>query len=155
MTPRPRRPKRLITDHFAVKKLPKVDGIEYLHKHDVTHRDLKPENLLLQSSDDGWRLKIIDFGLSNTHEVRDTWYAFRRHYRYCNNRLLPSTNSKVFAMHVHTRRRNTCTFTRGRFMYRHSLTGREASTDGVRVALLRSAGDDRGREVTYYDITCQ
>ncbi|CAN0103557.1 unnamed protein product [Ectocarpus sp. 8 AP-2014] len=45
-----------------------VDGIEYLHKHDVTHRDLKPENLLLQSSDDGWRLKIIDFGLSNTHE---------------------------------------------------------------------------------------
>ncbi|CAN0534926.1 unnamed protein product, partial [Scytosiphon promiscuus] len=46
-----------------------VDGIDYLHKHDVTHRDLKPENLLLQSSEDGWRLKIIDFGLSNTHEV--------------------------------------------------------------------------------------
>ncbi|CAM9583203.1 unnamed protein product, partial [Sphacelaria rigidula] len=45
-----------------------VDGIEYLHDHDVTHRDLKPENLLLQSSVDGWRLKIIDFGLSNTHE---------------------------------------------------------------------------------------
>jgi 5'-AMP-activated protein kinase catalytic alpha subunit len=34
----------------------------------VTHRDLKPENLLLQSSRYGWRLKIIDFGLSNTHE---------------------------------------------------------------------------------------
>lgn len=48
-----------------------MDGIDYLHKHDVTHRDLKPENLLLQSSSDGWRLKIIDFGLSNTHEVRD------------------------------------------------------------------------------------
>lgn len=47
-----------------------MDGIEYLHDHDVTHRDLKPENLLLQSSVDGWRLKIIDFGLSNTHEVR-------------------------------------------------------------------------------------
>lgn len=47
----------------------KVDGMEYLHEHDVTHRDLKPENLLLQSSEDGWRLKIIDFGLSNTHEV--------------------------------------------------------------------------------------
>ncbi|CAM9258662.1 unnamed protein product, partial [Laminaria digitata] len=45
-----------------------VDGMEYLHEHDVTHRDLKPENLLLQSSEDGWRLKIIDFGLSNTHE---------------------------------------------------------------------------------------
>ena len=48
----------------------KVDGMEYLHEHDVTHRDLKPENLLLQSSEEGWRLKIIDFGLSNTHEVR-------------------------------------------------------------------------------------
>ncbi|CAN0174224.1 unnamed protein product [Ascophyllum nodosum] len=45
-----------------------VDGIEYLHDHDVTHRDLKPENLLLQSASDGWQLKIIDFGLSNTHE---------------------------------------------------------------------------------------
>ena len=54
----------------AVKPDNKVDGIDYLHKHDVTHRDLKPENLLLQSSSDGWRLKIIDFGLSNTHEVR-------------------------------------------------------------------------------------
>lgn len=43
--------------------------MEYLHEHDVTHRDLKPENLLLQSSEEGWRLKIIDFGLSNTHEV--------------------------------------------------------------------------------------
>ena len=46
-----------------------MDGIEYLHDHDVTHRDLKPENLLLQSASDGWQLKIIDFGLSNTHEV--------------------------------------------------------------------------------------
>ncbi|CAM9301152.1 unnamed protein product, partial [Chrysoparadoxa australica] len=45
-----------------------LDGVEYLHKNDVTHRDLKPENLLLQSSKGGWRLKIIDFGLSNTHE---------------------------------------------------------------------------------------
>lgn len=56
----------------------KVDGIEYLHENDVTHRDLKPENLLLQSSPDGWRLKIIDFGLSNTHEVRPTmsrWFG--------------------------------------------------------------------------------
>jgi 5'-AMP-activated protein kinase, catalytic alpha subunit len=45
-----------------------VEGVSYLHTQDVTHRDLKPENLLLQSSRHGWRLKIIDFGLSNTHE---------------------------------------------------------------------------------------
>ena len=45
-----------------------VDGAEYLHQMEVTHRDLKPENLLLQSSADGWIIKIVDFGLSNTHE---------------------------------------------------------------------------------------
>ncbi|GMI15695.1 hypothetical protein TrLO_g14052 [Triparma laevis f. longispina] len=44
------------------------DGAEYLHKMEVTHRDLKPENLLLQSSKEGWIVKIVDFGLSNTHE---------------------------------------------------------------------------------------
>lgn len=44
------------------------DGLEYLHRMEVTHRDLKPENLLLQSSPKGWLIKIVDFGLSNTHD---------------------------------------------------------------------------------------
>ena len=46
-----------------------VDGVEVLHGNDITHRDLKPENLLLKSSANGWLIKIVDFGLSNTHEV--------------------------------------------------------------------------------------
>lgn len=45
-----------------------IDGLESIHKNDVTHRDLKPENLLLKYSPDGWVVKIVDFGLSNTHE---------------------------------------------------------------------------------------
>lgn len=45
-----------------------VDGVENLHKNDITHRDLKPENLLLKESCSGWLVKIVDFGLSNTHE---------------------------------------------------------------------------------------
>ncbi|KAJ0392846.1 hypothetical protein P43SY_000585 [Pythium insidiosum] len=48
-----------------------VDGLDYLHAHEVTHRDLKPENLLLQSSaatPTGLLVKIVDFGLSNTHD---------------------------------------------------------------------------------------
>eukprot|EP01039_Chlorochromonas_danica_P005477 gene5477-6028_t len=45
-----------------------VDGVDVLHKNEITHRDLKPENLLLKSSPDGWIVKIVDFGLSNTHE---------------------------------------------------------------------------------------
>jgi 5'-AMP-activated protein kinase catalytic alpha subunit len=41
-----------------------ICGIEYLHGHNICHRDLKPENLLLTTSG---RLKIVDFGLSNTY----------------------------------------------------------------------------------------
>ena len=42
--------------------------MEALHNSEITHRDLKPENLLLKSSTEGWLVKIVDFGLSNTHE---------------------------------------------------------------------------------------
>lgn len=46
-----------------------VDGVDYLHSVEVTHRDLKPENLLLQTSKThGFVVKIVDFGLSNTHD---------------------------------------------------------------------------------------
>lgn len=40
-------------------------GVERVHAMNVVHRDLKPENLLL---DDRGDIKIVDFGLSNTHE---------------------------------------------------------------------------------------
>lgn len=45
-----------------------VNGVEALHLCEITHRDLKPENLLLKSTPSGWLIKIVDFGLSNTHE---------------------------------------------------------------------------------------
>lgn len=45
-----------------------VNGVEELHRNNITHRDLKPENLLLKKSYNGWLVKIVDFGLSNTHE---------------------------------------------------------------------------------------
>lgn len=45
-----------------------IDGIEVLHNNEITHRDLKPENLLLKHTNDGILVKIVDFGLSNTHE---------------------------------------------------------------------------------------
>ncbi|OQR93500.1 5'-AMP-activated protein kinase catalytic subunit [Achlya hypogyna] len=45
-----------------------VDGLDYLHRNEVTHRDLKPENLLLQTHPSGIIVKIVDFGLSNTHD---------------------------------------------------------------------------------------
>lgn len=48
-----------------------VEGLAYLHQNEITHRDLKPENVLLQSTKYGpfkYLVKIVDFGLSNTHE---------------------------------------------------------------------------------------
>ena len=39
-----------------------MSGVEYLHKLNITHRDIKPENLLIKG-----RIKIVDFGLSNTY----------------------------------------------------------------------------------------
>ena len=46
-----------------------MDGLQCIHENEITHRDLKPENLLLKLSPDGWIVKIVDFGLSNTHDV--------------------------------------------------------------------------------------
>jgi serine/threonine protein kinase len=47
-----------------------LDGLQHIHSMGVSHRDLKPENIMLQSSSvlplSGWRIKIIDFDLSNT-----------------------------------------------------------------------------------------
>ncbi|RYY33923.1 hypothetical protein EON62_03760, partial [archaeon] len=46
-----------------------VDGLSYLHRKEVAHRDLKPENILMDRRESGgYRLKIIDFGLSNTFD---------------------------------------------------------------------------------------
>jgi serine/threonine protein kinase len=46
-----------------------LNGVEELHDNEITHRDLKPENLLLKQSAQGLLVKIVDFGLSNTHDV--------------------------------------------------------------------------------------
>lgn len=43
-----------------------IFAVKYLHSKHIVHRDIKPENILLT----GKKLKLIDFGLSNTYDPR-------------------------------------------------------------------------------------
>lgn len=41
-----------------------LEGVCFLHAHDVVHLDLKPQNILLTSESPLGDIKIVDFGLS-------------------------------------------------------------------------------------------
>ncbi|KAL0078417.1 calcium/calmodulin dependent protein kinase [Phycomyces blakesleeanus] len=47
-----------------------VNGLQYIHAHNVIHRDMKPENLLFKSPDSDANLAICDFGIA-TEAVAD------------------------------------------------------------------------------------
>ena len=44
--------------------------------------NLWSQNLLLKASADGWLVKIVDFGLSNTHEVHTYMHIYVVYQRY-------------------------------------------------------------------------
>ncbi|XP_037693073.1 serine/threonine-protein kinase 17A [Choloepus didactylus] len=52
-----------------------LEGVCFLHVHDVVHLDLKPQNILLTSGSPLGDIKIVDFGLSrimkNSEELRE------------------------------------------------------------------------------------
>ncbi|XP_004629710.1 serine/threonine-protein kinase 17A [Octodon degus] len=52
-----------------------LEGVHFLHTHDVVHLDLKPQNILLTSECPLGDIKIVDFGLSrivkNSEELRE------------------------------------------------------------------------------------
>ena len=41
-----------------------VDGLQYVHSHNVIHRDIKPKNILMFGPNDDMIPKIADFGVS-------------------------------------------------------------------------------------------
>ena len=43
-----------------------LSAINYCHSKNIVHRDLKPENLLLDKDEINPKIKIIDFGTSQT-----------------------------------------------------------------------------------------
>ncbi|ORX46283.1 Pkinase-domain-containing protein [Hesseltinella vesiculosa] len=48
-----------------------LNGVAYLHDHDIIHRDIKPENLLFQTTATDANLMITDFGLSKILKHHD------------------------------------------------------------------------------------
>ena len=43
---------------------PAALAIAYAHEQGVVHRDIKPGNLFLQNTREGWRMKVLDFGMA-------------------------------------------------------------------------------------------
>jgi len=41
-----------------------ADGLREAHQRGILHRDIKPANLLVRREAQGWRVKVIDFGLA-------------------------------------------------------------------------------------------
>jgi serine/threonine protein kinase/Tol biopolymer transport system component len=55
-----------------------VAGVAALHAGGVIHRDLKPNNVMLekgQSSESGFHVSIMDFGLARPHEAANTLFG--------------------------------------------------------------------------------
>ncbi|KAM4687912.1 serine/threonine-protein kinase 17A isoform 1-T2 [Discoglossus pictus] len=52
-----------------------LNGVSFLHRHNVVHLDLKPQNILLTSDSPLGDIKIVDFGLSrivnNNEDLRE------------------------------------------------------------------------------------
>ncbi|HEX3764237.1 MAG TPA: serine/threonine-protein kinase, partial [Kofleriaceae bacterium] len=55
---------RLAARDAAAILTPLCRALEAAHAAGVIHRDLKPDNVFLVTDDDGWRVKLLDFGIA-------------------------------------------------------------------------------------------
>ncbi len=49
-----------------------AEGLRAAHGKNILHRDVKPANLLVRKDEDGWKVKVIDFGLALRQKVVQT-----------------------------------------------------------------------------------
>jgi len=55
-----------------------IEGVAFLHQHNVAHRDFKPGNVVIDTKSESKvspRLFIIDFGLALSVESEENWKA--------------------------------------------------------------------------------
>lgn len=45
-----------------------ISALYYLQSKNIVHRDIKPQNILLESQENSFLIKIIDFGLATILE---------------------------------------------------------------------------------------
>jgi len=63
------------SENIAAKIMKQIlQAVNYLHLKRIVHRDLKPENLMLVA-EDGYEIKLIDFGLSRTFSPDKKMYS--------------------------------------------------------------------------------
>ena len=60
----------LSAEDLLVVMRPVILGMEAAHAKHILHRDIKPANLLVIKDEEGWQVKIIDFGLALRHSLK-------------------------------------------------------------------------------------
>ena len=66
---------KILKDNFKYSIYYLFEGLELLHKHEITHKDIKPHNMCISFRNNRPLIKYIDFGLSEHIKYLDNSYS--------------------------------------------------------------------------------